>query len=133
MAIKTARLNEDFAVQITIPSGSNTHLDAIDLWGLEDPRGAFIKMPAAWTGADIIFQFAPKEDAADLNTLYDFEGAEVRVKGIKTNAKGIYHLPAEVWVPMQRMRYMKILSVAVGAATAVNQIADRTIVLYTGN
>lgn len=133
MAIKTARLNEDFAVQITIPSGSSTHIDAIDLWSLEDPRGAFIKMPAAWTAADIIFQFAPKEDVTDLNTLYDATGAEIRVEGIKTNAKGIYHLPAEVWVPMQRMRYMKILSVTVGAATAVNQVANRVITLYTGN
>lgn len=133
MAIKTARLNEEFAVEITILSGSNTHLDAIDLWSLEDPRGAFIKMPATWTAADIIFQFAPKEDVTDLNTLYDYEGAEVRVKGIKTAAKGIYHLPAEVWVPMQRMRYMKILSVTVNAATPVNQAGNRVIKLFTGN
>jgi hypothetical protein len=129
----TARLNETFATSVTIPISSNTHLDPIDLWHFSEPRGGFIIVPSVWTAADIIFQFAPNGDTVDLATAYDHEGTEVRISGIKTNAKGIYHLPAEIWAPIQRMRYMKILSVTVGAATAVNQAAERTLYLYTGN
>lgn len=129
---KGGRLNETFYAEVTIPSGSNTHLDAIDLWAMSNPRGGFIRIPAVWTAADIIFQFAPQEDVIDLATSYDKEGAEIRITGIKTGAKGDYNIPAEIWVRLQRMRYMKILSVTVGAATAVNQAADRVIKLYVG-
>lgn len=89
----------------------------------ENCRGFGVMPLAGWTAADIVFQFLYKGNWYPIN---DKTGVRLRISGVKVDE--LNDAPAEVW-PLGRFQEFRVLSVAVGLATAVNQAAERTLVV----
>jgi hypothetical protein len=78
-------------------------------------------MPAAWTAANLTFQVS--HDGTNFFNLYDKDGTEYTVTA---DASRAIILPLSDWVGIE---HLKIRSGT--AAAAVNQGAERTIVIQT--
>jgi len=113
--------------QLTVHIPINTALsEIIPLNGL---RLVGIQMPAAWDTANLTFQAAVSNEPADANSptwqnVYDSAGNEVTVTAAAGHYIAILEDAAVLRAPRLRIR-------SGTNASAVNQTADRTLVLIT--
>ncbi len=106
-----------FAQQVTVPNGATGVSEFIALQGMA-LCGIF--MPATWVAAAIGYQVS-----YDGKNFFVVESAGTPVTSVVTQGRYIpFPTPDALFVP-----FLKIASVTAGTATAVNQTADRTVVL----
>ena len=101
---------------------------AIDAAGLQF-QSVSVEVPSAWTAADIGFQVS-RDNSTFVPLFYDDAGTRTRVKltQIKTDGAGVYVAPAEAWA-LSVYPYFKLESLNTSTEAAVNQGAERTLVV----
>ena len=83
-----------------------------------------IKVPSAWTAADIGFLACEEQDGTFVD-VEDSSGARIKVTGITTDASKWYDVPETV----AKHVWLKIESLDTSDETAENQGAERTLVV----
>ncbi len=86
--------------------------------------GGMIKVPGAWTAADIGFSACEKSGGTFVD-LQDELGARVKITGVATATSMFYDIPPEVF----SARYVKLESINTSTEAAVNQGAERSIIV----
>ena len=101
----------------TIASGANVSQNIRH----EMCRGIAVLPETTWTAADIVFDVLI---GSTWYPLMDKTGVRVRISGVVADKVNV--APAEAWA-LGRFDAFRLVSVTVGAETAVNQAAARTV------
>jgi len=113
---------ESFYTKVTILSGEAES----DEFNFSNSAGGVVLVPSVWTGANIGFKVAEREDS-DFYILRDDLGAPVQISTILTSGARWYSLPSDLY--SARFVRMWSKSTVLTTETDTNQGAERELIL----